>query len=438
MQMMQAVSLVVAIVLTGCATQYGPKTMVEGGRYARAYAMVHEDGPYKGDRQSLVQLIQETTRTKGGNVFLDSYKESIQIDTPKDVRFFETHLRNINFAYEDKLITAGQRTELVDLLTLQFAMQALKSPELLQTQNLLNALKISADKTALADRALQGLIAIQGKELEQYFSIFNAYKSENSTAGMERAVKVMRPLVDVPTTTLKGQKAGFYALEIYVRYVEVTGDRSMDEKILGLLGETKLSKANLEVVEKVFPDYSKALMAARSIKVEFKTNGDEFLLSELADEVQKVNEWVEVTPDATKKILFNRLRLNEQRMPPTTNTEIIPDPDFGTLLMIPKNASVLIDYTSSEYSLQWNFTVQDPQSRKSKTFSGNRKFKRIECRNARYQNVFGGVGALYSFPNARTQQACAEGAGVDFDVARASVLQDIAKEINNEFLAITK
>ena len=149
MQMMQAVSLVVAIVLTGCATHYGPKTMVEGGRYARAYAMVHEDGPYKGDRQSLVQLIQETTRTKGGNVFLDSYKESIQIDTPKDVRFFETHLRNINFAYEDKLITAGQRTELVDLLTLQFAMQALKSPELLQSQNLLSALKISADKTAL-------------------------------------------------------------------------------------------------------------------------------------------------------------------------------------------------------------------------------------------------------------------------------------------------
>ena len=71
--------------------------------------------------------------------------------------------------------------------------------------------------------------------------------------------------MDGPTTTLKGQKVGFYALELFVRYVEVTGDRSMDEKILGLLGETKLSKANLDVVEKVFPDYSKAQMAARSI-----------------------------------------------------------------------------------------------------------------------------------------------------------------------------
>jgi hypothetical protein len=212
----------------------------------------------------------------------------------------------------------------------------------------------------------------------------------------------------------------------------------MDEKIQGLLGETTLSKANLEVVEKVFPAYSKALMAARSIKVEFKTNGDEFLLSELADEVQKVNEWVEVTPDATKKILFNRLRLNEQRTPPTTNSEIVPDPDFGTLLLIPQNASVLIDYTASEFSLQWNFTVQDPQTRKSKTFTGSRKFKRIECRNVRYQNVFGGVGALNSYPNARTQQACADGAAVDFDVARANVLKDIATEVSNEFLSASK
>ena len=438
MKTMHALGLVIAMALTGCATQYGPKTMAEGGHYSRAYAMVHEDGPYKGERQSLVQFIQESTKAKGATVFLDSFKKSIQYDTPKDARFFQTNLRNINFAYEDKLISAGQKTELLNLLALQLTLQALKSPELLNNKELLSALNVSADKSALADRALEVLTSTNEKELEKYFPVFNAYKDESNTAGMERALKAMRPLVDGPTTTLKGQKVGFYALELFVRYVEVTGDRSMDEKILGLLGETKLSKANLDVVEKVFPDYSKAQMAARSIKVEFKTNGDEFLLSELADEVQKVNEWVEVTADAPKKILFNRLRLNEQRTPPTTNSEIIPDPDFGTLLLIPQNASVLIDYTASEYSLQWNFQVQDPQTRKSKTFTGNRKFKRIECRNMRYQNVFGGVGALYAYPNARTQDACTSGASVDFDAARAKVLQDIAKEVNNEFLASTK
>lgn len=438
MKTMHALGLVIAMALTGCATQFGPRTMAEGGHYSRAYAMVHEDGPFKGERQAVVQFIQETVKSKGGTGFFDSFKQSILHDSPKDERFFQTNLRNINFAQEDKLISAVQKTELLNLLTLQFSMQALKSPDLLNNKELLSALNVSADKSALADRALEVLTSTNDKELEKYFPVFSAYKEENNTAGMERALKAMRPLVDGPTTTLKGQKVGFYALELFVRYVEVTGDRSMDEKILGLLGETKLSKANLDVVEKVFPDYSKALMAARSIKVEFKTNGDEFLLSELADEVQKVNEWVEVTPDATKKILFNRLRLNEQRTPPTTNSEIIPDPDFGTLLLIPQNASVLIDYTASEYSLQWNFQVQDPQTRKSKTFTGNRKFKRIECRNMRYQNVFGGVGALYSFPNARTQQACSEGASVDFDAARANVLKDIAAEINKEFLSTTK
>ena len=438
MKTMHALGLVIAMALTGCATQYGPKTMAEGGHYSRAYAMVHEDGPHKGERQSLVQFIQESTKAKGATVFLDSFKKSIQYDTPKDARFFQSNLRNINFAYEDKLISAGQKTELLNLLALQLTLQALKSPELLNNKELLSALNVSADKSALADRALEVLTSTNEKELEKYFPVFNAYKDESNTAGMERALKAMRPLVDGPTTTLKGQKVGFYALELFVRYVEVTGDRSMDEKILGLLGETKLSKANLDVVEKVFPDYSKAQMAARSIKVEFKTNGDEFLLSELADEVQKANEWVEVTPDATKKLLFNRLRLNEQRTPPTTNSEIIPDPDFATLLLIPQNASVLIDYTASEYSVQWNFQVQDPQTRKSKTFTGNRKFKRIECRNMRYQNVFGGVGALYAYPNARTQDACTSGASVDFDAARANVLKDIAAEINKEFLANAK
>ena len=252
MKTMHALSLVIAMALTGCATQYGPKTMAEGGHYSRAYAMVHEDGPHKGERQSLVQFIQESTKAKGATVFLDSFKQSIQYDTPKDTRFFQSNLRNINFAYEDKLISAGQKTDLLNLLALQLTLQALKSPELLNNKELLSALNVSANKSALADRALEVLTSTNEKELEKYFPVFNAYKDESNTAGMERALKAMRPLVDGPTTTLKGQKVGFYALELFVRYLEVTGDRSMDEKILGLLGETKLSKANLDVVRRCF------------------------------------------------------------------------------------------------------------------------------------------------------------------------------------------
>ena len=56
--------------------------------------------------------------------------------------------------------------------------------------------------------------------------------------------------------------------------------------------------------------------------------------------------------------------LNERRDPSINNTEIVSDPNFGTILIIPKNASVLIDYSISEYSLQWNFNIQEEKTKK--------------------------------------------------------------------------
>lgn len=48
----------------------------------------------KGERQALVQFIQESTKAKGATVFARSFKQSIQYDTPKDARFFLSNVRN--------------------------------------------------------------------------------------------------------------------------------------------------------------------------------------------------------------------------------------------------------------------------------------------------------------------------------------------------------
>lgn len=73
-------------------------------------------------------------------------------------------------------------------------LQALKSPDLLNNKELLSALNVSADKSALADRALEVLTSSKDKELEQkYFPVFSAYKEENNTDGMERALKGHAP-----------------------------------------------------------------------------------------------------------------------------------------------------------------------------------------------------------------------------------------------------
>ena len=104
--------------------------------------------------------------------------------------------------------------------------------------------------------------------------------------------------------------------------------------------------------------------------------------------------------------------------------------------MIPKNASVLFDYSTSEYAVQWNMSIVDSQSKGAKAFSGKRNGKKVECRNFRYQNVFGGTGSLYSMPNDAVANFCQSDANVDFDQIRAGAISEIASEINRTLLTV--
>ena len=68
--------------------------------------------------------------------------------------------------------------------------------------------------------------------------------------------------------------------------------------------------------------------------------------------------------------------------------------------------------------------------------SGKRSGKKIECRNLRYQNVFGGTGSLYGMPNDAVANFCQSNANVDFDQIRAGAISEIASEINRTFLTV--
>ncbi len=76
----------------------------------------------------------------------------------------------------------------------------------------------------------------------------------------------------------------------------------------------------------------------------------------------------------------------------------------------------------------------DSLSKATKTISGQRKAEKVECRNLRYQNVFGGTGALPGYPNDAVARFCQSTQGVDFDRERAEAVREIANEINRAFL----
>lgn len=424
---------VIAGFITGCAS-YGAQSMIKAGNYVAAYSLVINDPQFNKDRKDIVDSILQATGGSRGDVYLRSVQSSIKLENYKSRLYFMQTLRHINAAPSDGLLSKDQaqalRTELQGVLE-SFLFY---DPQLLESEELVSAFGLSRDRITLAKRTFENLVSSENDDLSKFLPLYTVFKNGNDAVLMERAKLVMHKLIDKRLMFLKNQQTDYSHVSIYVEYIKVTDDHTLDDPIQEGLESIRLNRGDLENIAKVFPEFSKKQFRTRQIKLDLKTNGDEFLVGEIADALKLVNEWVEVDPEAQRKLNLVRLRLNEQRTQPINNTEVISDPDFLTLLMMPKNASAMIDYSSSEYSLQWNFTVQDPQSKKSKVINGTQRLKKIECRNIRYQNVFGGVGALNSFPNDRVKRACEDGAGMDFDKARADVIRKIAQEINDNFI----
>lgn len=420
--------------VVGCAAPFGTKTILKNGDYPKAYSMVVNEAEWLKDRQEVVQAILDVTGGAKSDVYFRAIQSDIKNNRRKWIDFYLFTFRYINQAPKDGLLTQVQAKQLHEQLRDDFEDASIGQPEWLNSKELRDAFGLNGDKGENAQRSLDRLKNNQESDLEKYLGIYEFLKTIGDTSRMNSTILVMRGVIDKNITLLKTQRPNYSTVDIYLKYVMVTGDHENDAKIQNLLDNSNLTRAYFGNIESIFPDYSKKQIAARTIKLDLKTNGDDFLLGEVIEEMKKLNDWLEIDQDAPRKINFVRLRLNEQRNPPVNNTETVSDLNFGTLLIIPRNASVLFDYSISEYSLQWNFTVQDATSKKSKNLSGNKRLKKVECRNMRYQNVFGGTGALGNFPNSQVQSFCQGNSGVDFESARLEAVRQIAKDVNDGFI----
>ena len=424
-----------AALLVGCATQYGAQSVLKTGDFPKAYSMTVNYAQWADDRADVAKsIIQETGGAKN-DMYFRAVRNDIKLAEPKGENYFTETYKSINAAASDGLLTQEQSKKLINELGESFLDASATNRSLLANNELLNAFSLDKGRIEIAKRTLDRLIAQNDKDLNKFFPLYKIFKSENKSLEIILAVTEMQKIIKAKIEEPKGSKNISQTATQFATYVFETDDHSLDSKIKDFIDYSNLSRADFSSIEKVYPDFSASQISKRTIKINLETNGDEFTLSEIADELKNINDWIEIDPDATRKLNFVRLRLNEQRNPPSNNSEIIPDPDFGTLLFIPKNASVLVDFNISEYAIIWNFKVEEASNKKSKSISGSKKLKKIECRNIRYQNVFGGTGALYNFPNSRIQGICQGSAGVDFDSARGDVIKKIANEVNEGFFS---
>lgn len=169
-------------------------------------------------------------------------------------------------------------------------------------------------------------------------------------------------------------------------------------------------------------------MQRRETKLRVTSESDDPFVDELATALPKSNEWISIDDEAKRILTLSRLRFSEREGAPAVRTQTVSQLDFATLLFIPRNASILFDYTATKYDLNWSMNIRDSQSRKTKVIAGKRSAEKVECSNLRYRNVFGGEGTLDTVPPV-VQEFCSRSNTVRFEAVREGAVREIANEV---------
>lgn len=437
-KLITSLHLAFAFALAGCATSI-ETNMLERGQFAEAYISTLSgfSGAKAEDKSRVVADILSRTGGAKSSKFkemLASYMENHE----QNLLFF-THFPDVlDQGLKDGLISSAQHLELNEQLLYQVEKESIQSPSLLQDSSIRAAFpELGRYRAKIALGEFMKLQLDPNASLNGYIPIYRLFTESKDQSSAQRVRTAMRAKAE------RQLKAGDKIFTTVVaqpifEYIKLTGDRSLDTAMIDALNRVKLTRSELTKgdIVTLFPDFAKEKAERSIIKLNITSPQDEFIVGEIIEELKKGDEWLEITDEATRKLTIGRIRFQENRNNPTNMTEIVQSPNFVTLLMIPKNASVLFDYSTVEYSVQWSMSITDSQSKGAKALSGQRKGKKVECRNLRYQNVFGGTGSLYGMPNDAVANFCQSSANVDFDQIRAGAISEIVSEINLTFLTV--
>ncbi len=391
-------ALIATLALVGCANT-PEKRMLKQGSYAEAYFETQTGRAGKNDSDRATVVSEVLSKTGGAKETRFKDLLSNYMDRKKKSMWFFLDMQQVlRQGVKDGLISSEQQAELGDQLLFLLAKESIESPGLLKEERVIAAFPAAGkhrSKIALSQFAnLQADPNIVG--LLVYVPLYQFFVETHDEASAGKVRAAMRSKAENQLKASDSTLTNLSAVEPLFTYLKVTGDRTLDSAVLVALAKVKLTRSDLTAgnIPTLFPTFAKERLGSSVIKLNITSQNDEFIVGELIEELKKENEWLEVADNATRKLTLGRIRFQENRPNPLNMTETVQDPSFATLLFIPRNASVLFDYSTSEYAVQWNMGVMDSLSKGTKTISGQRKAKKIECRNLRFQNVFGGTGAL--------------------------------------------
>jgi hypothetical protein len=435
-----AVSFVVGCAAPGAHID----NMVKRGDFVSAYKFAIVRGEKSDQKTEFLSSLKSHPSGFSSDKFYQSVSTDINGSYKSESNFIEFS-RLIKLSYTDGLISEAQSKALIAELIYIIQNEGVANPGILKSQTLLAALPEISFPDAKKDAfnfKFKLLSGKQGVKLPELLPLIISAPTLNDADFTNRlnqfSYKIAKSDADYLATGAINAKISFLDFLPLVSFANLYGNADFSNQVKSLLSKVNFSKADLRSPEvlKLDAEFSNRELAGRIAKYKLAIEPDDGAFHEDISKLLSIkNEWIEFDDESKNILLIKRHRFLENLGTPSNGTEIVPDPNFATLLFIPKNASVLFDYVTTEYRIDYSIDVVLQPNGKKATIRGADTMRKTECRNIRFQNVFGGVGPLNFYPNDRVQNFCTSSNGASFDGLKNQVTEKISTEIYSFLLA---
>lgn len=383
---------IISLTLAGCVSL--TKQYTDRGDYAGLlYISISSFGKDLPTPEEVSKILKSKASGDYKKFFYHKTIEYINVNRKRDSSFFYVMRKYIDSAKKYELFTEEQAFDVESRVT-----------------------------TLLADYALYGDKI--SDDLQSLYPKYQASASQNFSFELEKAFKgdldnlsdYIILLKKIPSTDMSGQLAladgaliylnkklreGFQEIEdkdivSIMNLREIPGaDKKFDEYIsLIKLTRRQLNNLVFERSQELFLKEEKR----RDLAVDFVADEDELFVNEIIQGVIALDDWIRIDDSSSYKIYLKSVSFKEVISSPVVQSKYIKPTDFATVMYIPKNASIIFDYSLQKVNFQWSLNIFNNKNKKSKIISGRENSEFKECFNLRYKNVFGGEGLLPTNP----------------------------------------
>lgn len=256
----------------GCAsvspTAYVDK-LLERGDFAELYYYVVISNDKNVDQTKFKNAILSKTGDAKNSSFFNLAVKQIDIAYYPHVDFFIDTNKFIQEARKDNLVTEAQALQLDKILQENLEKNFFDIPELTNSAaigKLWPDIKIKSDK--IFQEKLRDLMLDTDSSVESFFPIYIYFQKSNNTIGKTQTLTAMQIQAEKNISSSKNPSD----LNPIFKYIQVTGDRSLDAKITSSIKNMNLRRSEINnSVKELFPDFYKEYTS--EIKNKKKLNG---------------------------------------------------------------------------------------------------------------------------------------------------------------------